>query len=112
MDSGWYFSAGLIGTLFFAALAIPSVIRARFPRLYRGPLATIGERVAQRDYGFGPSMAGLITALAAVAVLRWLWPSSFAGPGLSLPAAVIFGLVVYMSFAIWRYLIRAAPLRP
>ena len=111
MESGWYFSAGLFGTLFLAALAIPSVVRTRFPGLYRGPVAAIGERVAQKNYSFGSSMAGLITALVAVAVLRWLWPDWFAGPGLAPPAAVIFGLVVFMSFAIWRYLTKAAPLR-
>jgi hypothetical protein len=91
IDSGWYLSAGLFGTLFIAALEIPSVIGTRFPSLYRGPLAAIGDRLAQGNHSFSSTMVGLITALAAVAVLRWLWPDWFAGTGPSLPAAVILG---------------------
>lgn len=101
----------LLGALLVALVSLPSLIRAQFPRLYRGPVAALGAALAGQNYPLGSRIAGLISALAAVALLRWLVPGWFGGPGLSVPAALVLSLVVFMSFAVWRYGIRIPRLR-
>jgi hypothetical protein len=106
-----YLSLVLLLLLLSAAVELPLLIRARFPRLYRGPLAVVGDRIDRQNYAFRLRIAGLMTAFASVALLRWLWPDWFGGRGLSLPAAAIFSLVIYLSFWVWRFGIRTPRLR-
>jgi hypothetical protein len=102
IDYGWYLPFALLGVLIIALAALPTFVRARFPRFYRGPIAALGAVLEEQRFPLRRRIAGLVTAFVAVVLLRWLLPDWFGGPGLSALPAAVFLLVVFMSFALWR----------
>jgi hypothetical protein len=102
IDYGWYLRFALLGVLMIALAALPPLVRARFPRFYRGPIAALGAVLARQRVPLRRRIAGLITAFVAVVLLRSLFPDWFGGPGLSTLPAAVFLLVIFMSFAFWR----------
>ena len=85
----------LIGTV-----AVPGFVRARFPDAYRGPIAWLGDRLPWSARRTISTVVGLVTAVALVALLNWLFPESF-GPRLSFVPALVLMLVIQASFALW-----------
>lgn len=81
-------------------------MRAWPRRLRDGPVAEIVDRQRRQNYPLRSRLAGLLTAIDAVALIRWLRRDQFGGPGMSLPALAILSLVIYLSFWVWRFGIR------
>ncbi len=66
----------------------------------RGPIAWLGERLPWSARRTTTTVVGLVTAVALVALLNWLFPESF-GPRLSFVPALVLMLVIQASFALW-----------
>jgi len=95
-----YVEVVLACVLLIGVAAAPGFVSARFPTAYRGPIAWLGERLPWSARRTATTVVGLVTAVALVALLNWLFPESF-GPRLSFVPALVLMLVIQASFAFW-----------